>query len=520
MTGVVTTPTFEQASAAFASGDYADTKQFCLAALERDPNQPAFLHLLALAELRCGESAAAGAHFQQATALNPDDAKLWCNFGAAQEAMRETALAEKSYRQAILLRPDFADAHANLGYLLISLNRLDEAGPHCERAAQLKPNGRAANFNLAFWHFCQHQYTKALPYIKTAADVSPKHAPTWYLFGQIWRDLGRFDLAGSAYLRAVELDPNQADAALNYAIMQLAQENYATGWHFYFQRPRGLDPADSLTPITPGASLAGKRVLLTGDQGIGDQLFFLRFAPALVRQGARVSCRPDPKLAPLLRRLPWVESVLAPGQPFNGDFTFATADLPLMLQIQSRNEIPPPLPLTARSELIDEMAQQLAALGPPPYIAVTWRAGKMRKAAMNYYLFKSITPSALGQSLSTVQGTVVIIQRQPSKEELADFSVALGRPAYDFSHLNDDLERMLALLSCVSQYVTVSNTNVHLRSSLGLPSHTLVAHPPEWRWLWKGESSPWYPGTKIYRQQANGDWDAALQNLRADLNSN
>lgn len=517
MTGVATTPPFDQASAAFASGDYAHTKQLCNAALTLDPNQPSFLHLLALAELRTGEPAAACTHLQQATTLSPDDAKLWSNFGAAQEALRETSLAEKSYKHALALRPDFADAHANLGYLLISLNRLDEAGAHCERAAQLKPNGRAANFNLAFWHFCQHQYTQALPYIKKAADVSPKHAPNWYLFGQIWRELGRFDLAGSAYLRAVELDPNQADAALNYAITQLAQENYATGWHYYFRRQRGLDPADSLTPITPGASLTGLRVLLTGDQGIGDQLFFLRFAPALVGQGARVSCRPDPKLAPLLHRIPWIESVLAPGEPFNGDCTFATGDLPLMLQMQSRNEIPSPLPLTPRPELIDEIAQQLAALGPPPYIAVTWRAGKMRKAAMNYYLFKSITPSALGQSLSTLPGTVVVVQRQPSEEEHADFSTALGRPAHDFSHLNDDLERMLALLSFVSQYVTVSNTNVHLRSSLGLPNHTLVAHPPEWRWLCKGDSSPWYPGTKIYRQQANGDWDGALQSLRADL---
>lgn len=506
-----------EAEASFNAGDYEQTKTLCRTALAQNADQPAILHMLGIVELRSGNPAGACACFKQAQALEPNDPRIWNNLGAAHEALAQPESAEQSYRHAIQLKENFADAHTNLGYLLITLDRLDEGGAHCQRAVSLKPNGRATNFNFAFWLFCQQQYTLALQHAKKAMELSQKHAPTWYLLGQIWRELGQVENASTAYLRALELDPTQSDAALHYAMSQLGQEHYAIGWHYYFQRRRGVDPADTLAPIRPGTPLTGKRVLLTGDQGIGDQLFFLRFAPALTRQGAQLSCRPDPKLAPLLRRLPWIESVLEPEQPFEGDCTFATGDLPLLLRMQSRADIPPPIPLAPRPELKAQFVHRLAELGPPPYLAVTWRAGKMRKSAMNHFLYKSVPPAALGRGLSRLKGTIIVVQRQPLQQELAEFANALGRSAHDFSQLNNDLESMLALMSCVDYYIAVSNTNVHLRASLGLPSHALVAHPPEWRWLWTGARSPWYPGTQIYRQQAEGDWENALGRLCADL---
>ena len=109
------------------------------------------------------------------------------------------------------------------------------------------------------------------------------------------------------------------------------------------------------------------------------------------------------------------------------------------------------------------------------------------------------------------------VQRQPAAGELAAFAAALGRPAADLSPLNDDLEAMLALCGELDDLVCVSNTNVHLRAALGRTSRVLVPAPPEFRWMTEGGESPWFPGTRVYRQASDGDWDAALCALTRDL---
>lgn len=72
---------------------------------------------------------------------------------------------------------------------------------------------------------------------------------------------------------------------------------------------------------------------------------------------------------------------------------------------------------------------------------------------------------------------------------------------------------MLALLSLLDEYVTVSNTSVHLRAGTGRTSRVLVPNPPEYRWMAEGTESPWFPGCKVYRQRLDGSWEAALDAL-------
>jgi hypothetical protein len=83
--------------------------------------------------------------------------------------------------------------------------------------------------------------------------------------------------------------------------------------------------------------------------------------------------------------------------------------------------------------------------------------------------------------------------------------------------VNEDLEEMLALLAALDEYLGVSNTNMHLRAGSGKTARVLVPWPAEWRWMAAGDASPWFPGFRVYRQQADGDWNAALTRLRGDL---
>ncbi len=123
----------------------------------------------------------------------------------------------------------------------------------------------------------------------------------------------------------------------------------------------------------------------------------------------------------------------------------------------------------------------------------------------------------LADAMHGVAGTFIALQRNPEPGELDANASLLGRPLADLTALNDDLEDMVALVGLLDDYVCVSNTNLHLRATQGGACRVLIPNPPEFRWMARGEESPWFPGTTVYRQDMAGDWTGALARLGADL---
>jgi hypothetical protein len=168
------------------------------------------------------------------------------------------------------------------------------------------------------------------------------------------------------------------------------------------------------------------------------------------------------------------------------------------------------------------MRERLAALGPPPYVGITWRAGTLpeEQHSASWVLFKSVDMRGLAGTFAATRATLIALQRRPAAGEIDLFSELVGRTVHDLSDLNEDLEAMLAALSLIDDYVGVSNTNMHLRVAVGRTARVLVPVPAEWRWLQHGESSPWFPGFAIYRQGLQGNWARALTALERDLAAN
>jgi hypothetical protein len=180
---------------------------------------------------------------------------------------------------------------------------------------------------------------------------------------------------------------------------------------------------------------------------------------------------------------------------------------------------PPSLVIPALPERRAELRERLAALGPPPYIGITWRAGVAPEdqRGADAVLFKNIEPEVLAAALVALPGTLVALQRKPRAGELERASEVFGRSVHDLTAMNDDLESMLALLSLIDEYIGVSNTNMHLRAAARRTARVLVPVPAEWRWMHSGKASPWFPGFSIYRQSLDGDWSDALSALKGDL---
>ena len=329
--------------------------------------------------------------------------------------------------------------------------------------------------------------------------------------------------------------------------MLLAHGFLAEGWTAYRQRTAFLRFREKLTDVALVQALPeqleGLHICVLREQGLGDEIFFLRYARVLAQRGACVTYRASRAIASMLKRVPELSRILDFEEKIPAcDAAIMVGDLPHALgglQHADTNAadspealwdypwcapLYSPLPqpsirLTPLPEQLEQLRVQLAALGPPPYLGITWRGGTppSEQGAGSWVLFKTLDIPRLGAALKPFHGTFIALQRNPQPGEIAAMASAVGARVHDLTALNSDLEAMLALLALIDDYVGVSNTNMHLRAAVGKAARVLVPAPAEWRWMASGATSPWFPAFGVYRQSINGEWDAALKNLKQDL---
>jgi tetratricopeptide (TPR) repeat protein len=503
--------TLDQSVELFMAGRLDEARRGCRKLLDKRADLVEAHVLLAEIHRQAGDDGRAGESIARALKLRPawSEGNVHLAIGDLFADFGRHADAQAAYRRALDRQPGFADARYNLASSLNAEGRAEDA--IVELQALVAADAGATDAREQLVHLLQAQ--RRFDEMEAACRAGPHTSFFQNKLGVAlwWR--ARHDEALAAYRNAGALAEPQSElhesAKLLEASALLTLGRYAEGWEAYrWRRTRRVLRASHPELIQDPRSISsGKPIRILCEQGLGDELFFLRFAPALRNRGHRLSVSGNPRLTALLPEFASEE---------NAEFTIASGDLPLASGVN----FAPPLPITVDPARRAAMEARLRAFGPPPYIAVTWRAGVLPdepKPEGAPYWVKDIPAELLGQALRPLDARVIVLQRRPQSEELRRFIDALGREALDLSQANDDLRDAAAVLSVVDDYVGVSNTNMHLRAGLGKPARVLVLTPPEWRWGSEGPSSPWFPGFVLYRQRLGRDWSKAIGELAAAL---
>jgi hypothetical protein len=263
--------------------------------------------------------------------------------------------------------------------------------------------------------------------------------------------------------------------------------------------------------VPQAAALANARVVLVGEQGLGDILFFLRFAAPLRDAGARLTFAGEPRLHTLLERAGLFESLEEAYDFEPGARPILLGDLAAMDSFRVR----PTLSVAADEGRVARIRGALERMGPRPWVGLTWRAGTPADVVA-HGLYKTVPMERLMSTVAPLEATIFALQRGLQEGELRAAAAALGRPLHDLAAYNEDPEDALALMCLLDRYVGVSNTNMHLAVACAVTADVMVPFPPEWRWGLAGDS-PWFPGFRVHRQLPSGDWSEAFKALAASL---
>lgn len=394
------------------------------------------------------------------------------------------------------------------------------------------PANPSAAHNLAIFYEAEGRLQEALTFLEAGTRANPDFLPLQYNLGSVLAQLGETDRAIPVLQHVLALNPYHANAHQNLALLHLRQGQFTAGWRHYawrFNRKQRETRADDSIPATPvlPAQLEGVHIEVMGEQGIGDELFFMRFLPALKRRGARVTYRLENRK--LLSLMPYLVDaadcfdgwVQEGADPKPADISLFAGDLPFALGHGDGAPCPPTLRLRPSAETVATLKRRLSILdGPRPRIGLAWRAGTQQVQAgpsSERWLSKVTPLAALLDIIEPLDVDVVVLQRQLQADEIQYLEGRLPGRWLDASGLDVDLGETLALLACLDRLVGVSNTNVHLFAAMGRGGETLVPRPAEFRWLEQGATSPWFPDFGVHRQGPGGDWTPAMASLRENL---
>lgn len=511
------------AEALLAYGAHEAAREAAEKARQLAPKDSDVLYVWAETQRAAAAWVAAADAYRMLLAVRPDHAGAWLQLATCLQAVGDQPAAKRAAERALQLAPQAPECHNNLGSLYAAGDDHASALTYFDNALALRPDYPSALINKAASLRETARAAEAIPLLQRAITISSGHPQAVAGLAQARHSLGEIDAARQLYRDALARQPNDAEVQWNYALASLTAGDFTAGWQAYAWRWRKAAP-----PLPHRAwpwsvwtenDVAGKRLLIWGEQGLGDRLLLLQYLPALVADGAKITLETDPRLIPLLQRS-------FAGVEFAAEGTHVD---PALLERQFDGHRPlgdlavtaPPGKPILRADAIRarELANRYRGGSPDRLIGLSWRSANPQLGAA-----KSVDIAALAPPAAVAGLRFVCLQYGATVEEHAALRDLFGDryivdPEID---AQNDLAALADQIAALDLTITVSNVTAHIAGALGCPVWLLA--PPAGRSLFfylmaAGDSTPWYPGMRIFRRSQGEGPESQLEEVAKGLES-
>ncbi len=503
----------------------------------------------------------------QAIDAAPDFALAHQAMALCLERLGRLSTALTFYHRAYELDPGNADLYLNLGMLAWKLDMLDAAEKFLRLHNKMSPNSIAGVSNLAGLLRDKQQHADSIEILRAAIYAAPDNPELWNSLGTTLLESGEPEQAITFYQEALRLKPDYNRAHHNVAfctdlmgdvgtaidhfrtalsldpsppdkvtmehglsLALLADGQLEEGWKLYEAR---LSPLykncvvfNVTAPFWDGADVSqirGKRLLLIGEQGLGDELMhatalaetidavgpegavglvcekrlidmFKRSFPELVHVGRH---------ATVFREGKQLRSVLDAEERFKPDLW-----APLGSTQRAFRPSPDSFPdagayLTPDPERVAAMKQKLDALPPGLRVGFCWKSKLMKGNRTKFF-----SPFEMWRPVLETPGcTFVSLQYGDTDAELEQCAKEFGVTIHKIDGLDlmNDLDGVAALGSLLDVSVGQHNASLALTAACG--GELFLLSPSKHQWTTFGtDRHPWAPGATVFAPQTFRDW--------------
>ncbi|MBF0109472.1 MAG: tetratricopeptide repeat protein [Magnetococcales bacterium] len=496
-----------------AQGRLEDAVDCFSRALAMQPEFAAAHSNLGVVLHRMGRLHEARTHLLRALELEPAYPEALSNLGNLYLSQGRWLDAVACYRRALTENPAFPDALANLGVALQHLGNLSQSALCLEGALNLEPNSHEYWTNLGVVRYRQGNLESAMACLDRALRLKPDHPDALANLGCLLMEQGHLSEALSWIGKAVHIAPELAEAHFAESLVLLLSGDFKKGWekHEWRWRRSGFPPHGRPEPLWDGHSLAGRSILLHCEQGLGDSIQFVRFAPEVKARGGTVLLRCPQPLARLMATAAGIDRWVLEGEEgVSCDTQAPLMSLPWLLgtTLETLPAVTPYLHATHPSPL-----PRSWMAGPNMKVGLVWRGNPMFRDDGK----RSMDPSHLVPLLGLAGITFIGLQVDLSPGEREFF--ASFPNFFDAGNLLTDFAVTAAVIQELDLVISVDTAVLHLGGALGRPTWALLPKTPDWRWLLEREDSPWYPTMRLFRQKNRGDWLEVMDRIARKLSA-
>jgi tetratricopeptide (TPR) repeat protein len=505
-----------RAMAACDCGELESAERLYNAALQYEPQNFAALHGLGQIHYRRGRLDTALILTRQAVSGNPGRAEGFASLGLIFHRMRRFEEALASYTDGLRVAPHDLELLNRRGVALLELRRPQEALRDFDRVLAADPKRFDALGNRGNALLKLNRPAEALGAYDRALPLAPDNVQLLTNRAVALRRLDRPQEALMSASRALAVRPDFAPARFVESVARLTLGDFEAGWRGYESRwgvgALAQQRRRFATPLWLGAqALGGKTVLLHAEQGFGDSIQFVRYAPLVAARGATVVLEVQRELVRLFARLPGVATVIARGEPLPPfDFHCPLLSLPLALAAEA-DTIPAAIPYLVSVD--DGAAWRQRLPRRRPLVGLAWTGARAHDNDLN----RSIPLDILAPLIECADVQFVSLQHSVRDDD----APILDRQAdvINIGHQFTDFADTAAALAPLDAVISVDSAVAHLAGAMGKPLWLLLPFAADFRWQRERRDSPWYPTARLYRQPRFGDWPSVVEAVRRDLSS-
>ncbi|HEX3637119.1 MAG TPA: tetratricopeptide repeat protein [Paraburkholderia sp.] len=365
------------------------------------------------------------------------------------------------------------------------------------------------------------RFNDALSVARQGLAIDPHHALLHHNAARALSISGRTAESRPHSMEAARLLPDNPHMQFHLAGVLLALGEFEEGWKrytwFHDLPDRRTERVRPVLREWQGETVAGCRFLLVGEQGLGDQIQFLRFAEWLHRQQATVDVLVSEPVAALASHMTGVRAAFTtmPTGPY--DYWCTMLRMPEHMKLDV-SMLPVAMPyLTATPDKPRQWQARIEAISSGRRHAENRRVGVVWAGSPNHVLdrYRSVRLAAL-QPLFGLGG-ITWYSVQKGERERESEGLAHEYDLHTLGPSINDFTDTLAILQTLDLLITVDTSVAHLAGAAGLPVWVLVPAYSEWRWLSDRTDSPWYPSMRLFRQRELGEWDPVVKDVQAAL---
>lgn len=477
----------------------------------------------AKALLAAGRLAEAAAEASAAAGAESGGSEAWITLGMIRYAQADLDAAQDAFARAVACDPGNAQANNNLGLVLLQRRQLKSAAESFLRAVEADPAYAIGCSNLGTIFDLVGDFATAETWFAEAIGRDGRYVEARHNLAASQMKRGAWHDAAGTLRGLLEVAPADVRARWNLADTLLRLGEFAEGWPLF---EYGIGERDYRGPARPRAVLpyaaGARRLLLWGEQGIGEEMMFASMLPELSAGGAGGMVECDPRLLALFARsFPgwrFAAATTPPSPETAGPFDAA---LPLASMAQHLRGSVARFPrhagyLHADRSRTAALRARYSAGGTDRIVGISWMS-----AARIDSEFKSIDLRSWGPILRTPGVRFVSLQYGTAGAQIAAASRDLGVAIIEDDEIDQlrDVDGFAAQVAAMDHVITVSSTAAHLAGALGRPGTVLLpaARGLKWHWMAERPDCPWYPSLTLLRQSDPRRWDDVIAEAAARL---